>query len=120
MRDRSWLSAPLRLSAWYPLSRLSYSIYLNHWWVWPRSNAFVVRAMQGLTSNATIVFLGSMLLGTLISAAIAMVMFVAVEYPFLLLRDRVVFPKPTLRRVPPIPYAPPERKVRLRPAERSG
>lgn len=31
LRDRSFLSAPLRLGVWYPISRLSYSMYLNHW-----------------------------------------------------------------------------------------
>lgn len=104
LRDRSWLSAPLRLPFWYLLSRLSYSMYLNHWWVWPRSNVWVVRAFQGATPNPTVVFIGSMLVGTIISAAIAAVMFVAIEHPFLVLRDRKVFPKPSHQRMAPIRY----------------
>lgn len=105
LRDRSWLSAPLRLPFWYLLSRLSYSIYLNHWWVWPRSNAWVVRTLQGVTANPTLVFIGSMLAGTVISAAIAAVMFVAIEHPFLVLRDRRIYPKASFKRTPPIRYA---------------
>lgn len=120
LRDRSWLSAPLRLPLWYPLSRLSYSIYLNHWWLWPRSNEWVVRGMQGITANTTIVFFGSMLLGTLISALLAVVMFVTVEYPFLQLRDRVLFPRAAPKRAAPLPYVPPGRPVRTRTAEQLG
>lgn len=120
LRDRSWLSAPLRLPFWYPLSRLSYSMYLNHWWLWPRSNEWVVRAMQGITTNTTVVFLGSMLLGTLVSALLAVVMFLTVEYPFLQLRDRVVFPRTAPKRAVPLPYVPPARPVRTRTAEQLG
>lgn len=120
LRDRSWLSAPLRLPVWYPISRLSYSMYLNHWWVWPRSSEVIVRALQGITTNATVVFLASMLLGTMLSAALAVVMFVCVEYPFLLLRDRVIFPKATAKREAPIPYVAPGRTVRTLAAEQLG
>ena len=91
LRDRSWLSAPLRLSVWYPISRLSYSMYLNHWWVWPQSNRAIVHGVQGVVSNPTAVFLITMVIGTLLSVSIAAVMFVLIEYPFLQLRDRVLF-----------------------------
>lgn len=93
LRDRSILSAPLRLGVWYPISRLSYSMYLNHWWVWPESNGAIVRGVQAMVSNPSAVFLVSMLAGTLLSVVVAALMFVLVEHPFLLLRDRVLFPR---------------------------
>ncbi|MEP7381407.1 MAG: acyltransferase [Gemmatimonadota bacterium] len=117
LRDRSWLSAVLRLPVWYPISRLSYSMYLNHWWVWPRSSEAIVRGVQGITANPTVVFMVSMLIGTMLSVAIAVVMFVCVEYPFLLLRDKVIFPKSAAKRLPPMPYVQPERAVHTGTAE---
>jgi peptidoglycan/LPS O-acetylase OafA/YrhL len=93
LSDRSWLSAPLRWPLWYPISRLSYSMYLNHWWVWPESNGYIVRSVQHVVSDATGVFLVSMLIGTLLCVAIAAAMFVLVEHPFLMLRERVLAPK---------------------------
>lgn len=91
--DRSWLSAPLRWRFWYPISRLSYSMYLNHWWVWPESNRYIVRAVQQVIPNATGVFVVSMLIGTALCVAIASLMFVIVEHPFLMVRDRMLRPK---------------------------
>lgn len=92
--DRSWMSKPLRLGVWYPISRLSYSMYLNHWWVWPDSSGAIVRATQSVLSNPTAVFLVTLIIGTALSVLIAAVMFVVVEHPFLVLRDRVLMPKP--------------------------
>ena len=88
--DRSVLSAPLRAGFFYPISRLSYSMYLNHWWIWPSSNKAIVEGVQAFVSNPTAVFLISMLIGTALSFVLAAVMFILVEHPFLLLRDRVL------------------------------
>jgi peptidoglycan/LPS O-acetylase OafA/YrhL len=68
-------------------------MYLNHWWVWPESNGYIVRSVQHVVSDATGVFLVSMLIGTLLCVAIAALMFVLVEHPFLMLRERVLAPK---------------------------
>ncbi|MEO6446811.1 MAG: hypothetical protein ABIZ91_01110 [Gemmatimonadaceae bacterium] len=70
------------------LSRLSCSVCLIHWWIWPASNEAIVRGLQRLVSNPIAVFLISMLIGTALSFVIAGAMFVLVEHPFLLLRDR--------------------------------
>ena len=88
--DRSLLSAPLRAGFFYPISRLSYSMYLNHWWIWPSSNKAIVEGVQAFVSNPTAVFLISMFIGTALSFVLAAVMFMLVEHPFLLLRDRVL------------------------------
>lgn len=102
--DRSILTAPLRWRIWYPISRLSYSMYLNHFFIWPRSNVAIVEGVQGLTSSPTAVFLITMLIGTALSALIAAVMFVLIEHPFLLLRDRVL---QSTRRAEPLAEAAP-------------
>lgn len=99
LRDRSLLSAPLRWSIWYPISRLSYSMYLNHWFIWPKSNEAIVAAAQLVSSSPAVVFLLSMLAGTVLSVGIAVVMFVVVELPFLHLRDRLL----ASTSAPPIP-----------------
>lgn len=52
-----------------------------------------MRAVRGVVADPSAVFILSMLAGTLLSVAIASVMFVVVEHPFLMLRDRVIFPK---------------------------
>jgi peptidoglycan/LPS O-acetylase OafA/YrhL len=88
--DRSILSRWLHWRGWYPISRLSYSMYLNHWWLLPRTNPMMVRGVQSVTGDPTTVFLTTMLLGTALSFLLAVVMFLLVEHPFLVLRDRVL------------------------------
>lgn len=90
--DRSWLSAPLRWPAWYPISRLSYGMYLNHIYVTPALDRVAVGAMRAVTRVPSVVFLGSLVIVTFISFAAAAVTFVAVEHPFLLLRERLLPP----------------------------
>ncbi len=81
--DRSWLTRPLHAVVFYPISRLSYGMYLNHFYVIPGSTAWAIHYLPGPT---LIVFLGGLLLGTVISIGAATVTFLLVEHPFLALR----------------------------------
>jgi peptidoglycan/LPS O-acetylase OafA/YrhL len=91
--DRSLLTRWMHSRFWYPISRLSYSMYLNHWWLFPSSNQFILRQVQHVTTNPAAAFVISMLIGTVFSVALAAVMFIAIEHPFLVLRDRKLLPK---------------------------
>jgi peptidoglycan/LPS O-acetylase OafA/YrhL len=88
MVDRSLLTRPLHAWAFYPISRLSYGMYLNHFVVFPGSTAWVVRHGGGLPT--TVVFLGGLLLAVVISISVAIVTFLLVEQPFLQLRARLL------------------------------
>lgn len=91
LRDRSIVTRWMSSGFWYPISRLSYSMYLNHWWVAPQTNRWLVEAMKLVfPRQPTAVFVSSMLLGTVVSFLAAGVMFLLIEHPFLLLRDRVL------------------------------
>jgi peptidoglycan/LPS O-acetylase OafA/YrhL len=82
--DRSVLTRPLHAKIFYPISRLSYGMYLNHFLVVPQSTGWVIRHGSGLPTEA--VFLIGLLVGTLISIAVATLTFLLVEHPFLQLR----------------------------------
>ena len=86
--DHSWISVPLRLWMWYPISRLAYGMYLNHFWMTRGLNDAIVSGMRSLSGNEDIVFLGSLSATAAISVGIAVLTFVLVEHPFLLLRAR--------------------------------
>ena len=88
MVDRSPLSRPLHAWVFYPISRLSFGMYLNHFLVVPGSTAWVIRHGAGLPTN--VVFWLGLLLGTAISIATAILTFFLVEHPFLTLRSRVL------------------------------
>jgi peptidoglycan/LPS O-acetylase OafA/YrhL len=82
--DRSLLTRPLHAKIFYPISRLSYGMYLNHFLVVPKSTEWVIRHGAGLPTFA--VFFAGLLLGTLISIAVATLTFLLIEHPFLQLR----------------------------------
>jgi peptidoglycan/LPS O-acetylase OafA/YrhL len=86
--DRSLLSRPLHARWFYPISRLSYGMYLNHFVVFPGSTAWVVRHGGGLPR--TLLFVSGLVLATTISIAVAVVTFLLVEQPFLQLRARLL------------------------------
>ncbi|HEX7977545.1 MAG TPA: acyltransferase [Gemmatimonadaceae bacterium] len=97
MVDRSLLTRPLHARIFYPISRLSYGMYLNHFVVFPGSTAWVVRHGRGLPT--TFVFVSGLVLAVAISIAVAVLTFLLVEQPFLQLRasllanrERVVAP----------------------------
>jgi peptidoglycan/LPS O-acetylase OafA/YrhL len=87
MLDRSWLTRPLHAFAFYPISRLSYGMYLNHFVVVPSSTAWALGHVPG---PLPVVFFGGLLLGAAISTSAAVVTFLLVEHPFLMLRKRVL------------------------------
>lgn len=103
--DRSLLTRPLGSGFWYPISRLSYSMYLNHMWMWPHSNDLAVRFTSGLVSSPALIFLISLVIVTIVSFVLAGVMFLLIEHPFLLVRDRFLA---FTRRPAPHPPAAPE------------
>ena len=88
MVDRSPLTKPLHAWVFYPIARLSFGMYLNHFLVVPESTAWVIRHGAGLPTN--LVFWLGLLLGTAISIATAILTFFLVEHPFLTLRSRVL------------------------------
>jgi peptidoglycan/LPS O-acetylase OafA/YrhL len=85
--DRSFLTRPLHAFAFYPISRLSYGMYLNHFLVVPSSTAWAIANVPG---PLPVVFFAGLLLGTAISIGAAVVTFLLIEHPFLQLRTRLL------------------------------
>jgi peptidoglycan/LPS O-acetylase OafA/YrhL len=95
--DRSFLTLPLRSKFFYPFSRLAYGMYLNHFWFVPGSTAWTIRHLSGVLPPVA-VFIVGLLIGTAISAGVAVVTFIAIEHPFLQLREHLLADKPEIRR----------------------
>ena len=98
LADRSPLTSPLRSRIFYPISRLAYGMYLNHFWFFHGSTAWVVSHLSGPLRSPVLVFIVGLIVGTAISAGVATVSFVLVEHPFLMLRDHLLGEK-----APPFP-----------------
>jgi Predicted acyltransferases len=81
--DRSWLTRPLHAFVFYPISRLSYGMYLNHFLVLPGSTAWAIQHAPGPIMAK---FAAGLVLGTVISVVAATITFLLVEHPFLELR----------------------------------
>lgn len=88
LSDRSWLSRPLGAAIFYPISRLSYGMYLNHGWALPFTNTWSLTLAQAIVPQREASFLLSLVFMTLVSMAFATVTFVCIEHPFLMLRAR--------------------------------
>jgi peptidoglycan/LPS O-acetylase OafA/YrhL len=88
MVDRSVLTKPLHAWVFYPIARLSFGMYLNHFLVVPESTAWVLRLGAGLPTM--VVFWLGLLFGAMISISVALLTFLLVEHPFLTLRARVL------------------------------
>lgn len=86
--DRSVLTKPLSAWVFYPISRLSYGMYLNHGWVWPATNKWSLAAGQAITDNREGAFLIGLAIYTLVSIGCAVVSFLLIEHPFLVMRER--------------------------------
>lgn len=84
--DRSVLSWPATWRIWYPVSRLSYGMYLNHLIFLPGTIAWGVVWATELTGSVTVGGYVAILVGIAVSMGLATVTFVLVERPFLLLR----------------------------------
>lgn len=85
--DRSALTRPLHSFVFYPISRLSYGMYLNHFLVIPGSTAWAISHVRGPLS---VKFIAGLALGTVISIGAAVITFLLVEHPFLQLRSRLL------------------------------
>ena len=86
--DRSPVSRPLASPAFYPVSRLSYGMYLNHLFFMPSLAVTLTPFLVQRLGGGTPAFLAGLALSILIAMAIATVTFVLIEHPFLHLREQ--------------------------------
>lgn len=86
--DRSIFSWPATWRIWYPISRLSYGMYLNHFFLLPGITAWAVNLALDASGSTTIASYAGIAMGLVSSMVMAAVTFVLVERPFLLLRAR--------------------------------
>jgi peptidoglycan/LPS O-acetylase OafA/YrhL len=84
--DRSVFSWPATWRIWYPISRLSYGMYLNHFFLLPGITAWVVREVLAMSGSTVVASYAGIVMGLLVSMALAVVTFVLIERPFLLVR----------------------------------
>ena len=85
--DRSPLTSLMRARVFYPFSRLAYGMYLNHFWFAHGSTAWTVRHLSEPLGSPTLVYIVGLIIGTAISAGVAMISFILIEHPFLMLRE---------------------------------
>jgi peptidoglycan/LPS O-acetylase OafA/YrhL len=95
--DRSVLSSVARWRIWYPVSRLSYGMYLNNYSILPGVTAVAFFWTRAATHSVVIASIVGLLVATLVSMAVATITFVLVERPFLLWRERVLHRGPHTR-----------------------
>jgi peptidoglycan/LPS O-acetylase OafA/YrhL len=88
--DRSVLTSPARWRIWYPISRLSYGMYLNNYVILPGITYWAFVTARRASGSMIAGCLVGLLAGTLVSMGVATVTFILVERPFLILRDRVL------------------------------
>lgn len=89
--DASWLSAPLRWRVWYPVSRLSYGMYLNHLVVFPGAYPKITALLASFHDGVVFVSLAGAAIVCVLSLGFAALTFFVIERPFLQLRD-LIFP----------------------------
>jgi peptidoglycan/LPS O-acetylase OafA/YrhL len=90
MLDRSLVHRVASWRLFYPVSRLSYGMYLNHFYVLPAATAWTIAALRARGASEPTWFFGGLLIGVAISMLAAAATFILVERPFLLLRDRLL------------------------------
>ena len=88
--DRSLLTSIARWRVWYPVSRLSYGMYLNNYSILPWVTLFAYSTVKNRTGSVELASTVGVLVGIAVSMAVATVTFVIIERPFLLLRERVL------------------------------
>ncbi len=88
--DRSMLSSPARWRIWYPISRLSYGMYLNNYVILPGITYWAFMTARHASGSMIVGCLVGLVAATLVSMGVATVTFILVERPFLILRDRVL------------------------------
>lgn len=92
--DRSLLSAPFRWRVFFPISRLSYGMYLNHLVFGYFAMLALVAALQARGTSPAVAFWAGLLVTVVLSALIATITFIAVEHPFLVLRNHLLTRQP--------------------------
>ncbi|NUS32057.1 MAG: acyltransferase [Gemmatimonadaceae bacterium] len=90
MLDRSWIQRVASWRVFYPVSRLSYGMYLNHFYVLPSVTVWTIAVLRSRGASEPLWFFGGLLVGALVSMLVAAATFLLVERPFLLLRDRLL------------------------------
>jgi hypothetical protein len=88
--DRSVLTSPARWRIWYPISRLSYGMYLNNFAILPGITLWAFMTARNATGSLIAACMIGLVTGTLVSMGVATVTFILVERPFLILRDRLL------------------------------
>ena len=86
--DRSFFSRPTAWRVWYPISRLSYGMYLNHFFLWSGITAWVVLGLIEWIGSTILASYIGIIVGIMVSMLLSVLTFVFVERPFLLLRSR--------------------------------
>lgn len=88
MWDRSLLSSPANWRIWYPISRLSYGMYLNHLVFFPLIiTKFTLYSLE-ISDSPTVAYALGVTVGIAISMVFSVFTFVLVERPFLLWRTK--------------------------------
>lgn len=85
--DRSPLTSLMRARVFYPFSRLAFGMYLNHFWFAHGSTAWTVKHLLEPVGSPTLVYIIGLIIGTAISAGVAVISFLLIEHPFLMLRE---------------------------------
>ncbi|MEP6620621.1 MAG: acyltransferase [bacterium] len=88
--DRSILTSPFKWRIWYPISRLSYGMYLNNFVILPGTTYYALTHVRRATGSLIAGCTAGMIVGALTSMFVATITFILVERPFLILRDRVL------------------------------
>ena len=86
--DRSLLSRPLASRFFYPISRLSYGMYLNHLFFMPTFAVVFTPILLQRLGGGTFAFVAGLVFSIMVSVTIAAVTFVLIEHPFLHLRQQ--------------------------------
>jgi peptidoglycan/LPS O-acetylase OafA/YrhL len=84
------MPAPIRSRVFYVLSRLSFGMYLNHFWFMAPVIAFIRAHGPDPWAHPTVFSLLNFSAMALASAALATLTFCLIEHPFLQLRERIL------------------------------
>lgn len=90
MWDRSMLSSPANWRIWYPISRLSFGMYLNHLTFFPIFITAFTLFVLDASGSPTVASIIGVTVGIAVSMVFSVFTFVLVERPFLLWRAKWV------------------------------
>ncbi len=116
LSDRSILTRPLGSMVFYPISRLAYGMYLNHFHFWTGSTAWTIATFSGVF-HPLVVFAIGLVVGTGVSMLVATITFLLIEHPFLMLREHWLGERKAAGRGGPLQGAPRYDRVDLQTPE---